>query len=171
MECGAWDGDYTLGPFYDQDGTDILPCTTEATDELLAECMGYYRLKSNMAAWGNTTVLLSNQALTEYIQKNWDEVMGGDAWDGFLLAYLIECKASFARSRYLKQCLPKAFSQLRHTAQINPSITAVLLLLISVRQKEITVLRWSRLELLEKDISSFVTDTRELLTSDDSCAR
>ncbi len=93
MMHNEWDGDYTLGPFHDEDGTEILPCTTEATDELLAECMGYYQIRSSLPALEGRKLLLCNRLLTEYIQENWDEVMDGGAYAGFLLAYRSPHKA------------------------------------------------------------------------------
>jgi len=93
MTCGTWDGDCTLGPFLDGDGTEILPCTTEATGDLLAECMGYYTIRSNVPHLHSTTFLLCNRLLTAYIQENWNEVMGPDLSDGFLLAYRSPHKA------------------------------------------------------------------------------
>jgi len=87
MTCNPWDRDYTLGPFYDEDGTEILPCTTEATDELLAECMGYYRIAANASDLDGRSLLLCNRRLTTYIQDSWNEVMGKDESAGFLVAY------------------------------------------------------------------------------------
>jgi hypothetical protein len=93
MCCETWDGDYTLGPFYDEDGSGILPCTTEATDELLAECMGYYQVRATIPNLDGQHLLLCNRLLTHYIQENWDDVMGGGASAGFLLAYRSPHKA------------------------------------------------------------------------------
>jgi len=91
--CDPWDGDYTLGPFYDEEGTEILPCTTETTDELLAECMGYYHIVANVPELDGNTLLLCNHRLTKYIQDNWNEVMGEGESAGFLIAYNSAAKA------------------------------------------------------------------------------
>jgi hypothetical protein len=227
-----WDGDYTLGPFYDEDGTEILPCTTEATDELLAECMGYYRIVANAPELDGMTLLLCNHRLTSYIQDNWNEVMGQGESAGFLVAYqsspkavgrlaedvlcrllmevllprqgggakmasvaeacrsgqlvrpvsghrsddllvltargrgwLIESKASFPGSSYLLRCLPKALTQLRATAQLNPVITDVLVVLSAIRQKRITAVHFPVGRLLGSHPTALIAEVRHPMSS------
>jgi len=230
MTNSEWDGDYTLGPFNDRDGTEILPCTSEATDDLMAECMGFYHVRSTLPAIDHSMLLLSNRTLTQFIQSNWDAVMDGEAWDGFLLAYqsphkavgrlvedlictllveklahvtgialsqkkvidaartghfvlpaegsrsddvllvredgslvLVECKASFTGVTYLTRCLPKAFTQLQYTLQANPAVQQILLLLVSIRKKQIVLLHHERNELLKSELSSLVTTSKQFL--------
>ncbi len=225
-----WDGDCTLGPFFDADGDEIVPCTTEATDELLAECMGYYRVFSNLPVVHGSELLLCNRTLTRFIQENWSEVMGPKLSDGFLLAYrsphkavgrlaedvicdqvteilrrsgnginqrftaadavrkglliqhargrrsddlllamgngsgcLVESKASFSGTEYLRRSLPKAFAQLRATAALNRNLESVLLVLTGIRQKEIVVARLALHDLAAGDVSDLVMLVRRLL--------
>jgi hypothetical protein len=226
----SWDGDYTLGPFFDKDGTEILPCTTEATDELLVECMGYYKIVSNLSDVHENRLLISNRRLTEYIQKNWDKVMGPDLSDGFLLAYrsahkavgrlaeelicvevvralypkvesikrsltatdatrnglliqptkgwrsddlllvieegdycLVESKASFSGTSYLRRCLPKALGQLRATVALNENLKSVLIILTAIRHKHIIMARFAVDALFTVKPDELVAQARELL--------
>lgn len=233
--CDPWDGDCALGPFQDVDGTEILPCTTEATDELLAECMGCYRVVANIPGLNGQTLLLCNHLLTKYIQDNWSEVMGEGEWAGFLLAYqsapkavgrlaedvlcqelvamllpghgtgaglipvaeacrsghlvqpgrgyrtddlfvltgggrgwLVESKASFAGTSYLRRSLPKALAQLHATARANPMISDVLLALSAVRQKRITVAHLPVARLLGSQATGLIAEVRHLMTAHDA---
>lgn len=84
--------DLTLGPFY-SDGIEILPCTTEATDAAIEQCMGSYRLISNVPDLVGRSVAVTPRAMTEFIQADWDRVMGDESDEGFLLAYLSSQKA------------------------------------------------------------------------------
>jgi hypothetical protein len=79
--------DLWLGPFYDLDGTEILPCTTEATDAAIEHCMGNYRLLSNVPSLHNRTISITNRVMTEFIQEDWNRVMAGNSPLGFLAAY------------------------------------------------------------------------------------
>jgi hypothetical protein len=76
-----------LGPFYDEAGNEILPCTTEATDAAIERCMGIYRLLSNVTSLHGKSVTVSNHLMTKFIQDDWNRVMAGDSALGFLLAY------------------------------------------------------------------------------------
>ena len=93
MDEETWDGDCTLGPFFDSDGTEILPCTTPATDELLADCMGWYGICSNVPVLDGTRLLLCNRRLTQYIQEGWNTSARKGPTDAFLLAYQSPHKA------------------------------------------------------------------------------
>lgn len=85
--------DLTLGPFYDGDGIEILPCATEATDKAIEECMGAYRLFSNVPTLGGRTIAVTPRIVTEHIQAEWDRMCEDKPDEGFLLAYLSSQKA------------------------------------------------------------------------------
>lgn len=84
--------DLTLGPFY-SDGMEIWPCTTEATDAAIEQVMGTYRLVSNVPELVGKSVTVTPRTVTEFIQTDWDRVMGDEPDEGFLLAYLSSQKA------------------------------------------------------------------------------
>lgn len=84
--------DLTLGPFY-SNGVEILPCTTEATDAAIEQVMGSYRLISNVPGLDSGVISVTPRAMTEFIQADWDRVMGDEPDEGFLLAYLSSQKA------------------------------------------------------------------------------
>lgn len=84
--------DLTLGPFY-SNGVEILPCTTEATDAAIEQVMGSYRLISNVPGLDSRAISVTPRAMTEFIQADWDRVMGDKPDEGFLLAYLSSQKA------------------------------------------------------------------------------
>ena len=84
--------DLTLGPFY-WDGTEILPCTTEATDAAIEQCMGTYQFISNVSNLSDRNITITPRAMTEYIQQDWDRVMNDNPDEGFLLAYFSSQKA------------------------------------------------------------------------------
>lgn len=86
------DDDLTLGPFY-SDGMEIWPCTTEATDAAIEQVMGSYRLISNVPRLDSRVISVTPRAMTEFIQADWDRVMGDKPDEGFLLAYLSSQKA------------------------------------------------------------------------------
>ena len=90
MDC---ENDLTLGPFYDADGDEIIPCTTEATDKAIEECMGSYHVVAYGAAWNRGNVSITNRLMTEYIQADWDRMSEDLPSKGFLLAYQSSQKA------------------------------------------------------------------------------
>lgn len=82
--------DLTLGPFYDLDGTEILPCTTEQTNQAVERCMGDYRLCSNVSQLHGRRVAMTAAVMTRCIQDDWNRLMQeepGSQSDSFLLGY------------------------------------------------------------------------------------
>jgi hypothetical protein len=79
--------DTRLGPFYDLDGTEILPMLTEATEVAIERIMGNYQVRANIPSLDGTTLLIDARLVTRYIQEDWDRVMGKQPDLGFLPAY------------------------------------------------------------------------------------
>lgn len=76
-----------LGPFYDLDGTEILPVLTEATEAAIERIMGRYRIHANVPSLDGRMLVIDNQVVTRYIQDDWNRVMGDEPDLGFLPAY------------------------------------------------------------------------------------
>lgn len=76
-----------LGPFYDLDGTEILPVLTEATEAAIERIMGRYRIQANIPSLDGRTLVIDNRLVTRYIQHDWNRVMGDEPDLGFLPAY------------------------------------------------------------------------------------
>ena len=76
-----------LGPFYDPDGEEILPATTEATGRIVELALGTYRITSNVLTLADRTFRVTPGRLTRYIQDDWNQVSSGKPRKGFLLAY------------------------------------------------------------------------------------
>ncbi len=76
-----------LGPFYDLDGTEILPATTEATDRVIELALGTYRVAAHPQIPARKLLRVTPSRLTRYIQDDWNQVFSARPRRGFLLAY------------------------------------------------------------------------------------
>ena len=85
--------DTLLGPFYDLDGTEILPVLTGATEAAIERIMGRYRLYSNLPSLEGRTLSMDSRLVTRYLQQDWNRVMGERPGVGFLPAYWSTPKA------------------------------------------------------------------------------
>jgi hypothetical protein len=85
--------DTQLGPFYDLDGTEILPVLTEATAAAIERVMGRYQVHANIPSLDGRTLVIDSQLITRYIQDDWNRVMGEQPDIGFLAAYWSTPKA------------------------------------------------------------------------------
>jgi len=85
--------DTLLGPFYDLDGTEILPVLTEATEAAIERIMGRYRVYSNLPSLEGRMLVIDGQMVTRYLQQDWNRVMGERPDVGFLPAYWSTPKA------------------------------------------------------------------------------
>jgi hypothetical protein len=82
-----------LGPFYDLDGTEILPVLTEATAAAIERIMGRYQIRANIPFLDGRTLVIDGCLVTRYIQDDWNRVMGEEPDLGFLPAYWSAPKA------------------------------------------------------------------------------
>ncbi len=78
---------YKLGPFYDVDGTEIIPLGYEESHDRIEQSMGKYAVKSNLKEIHAMELLITNLDMTAFIQQDWNRVMAGNSPRGFLLAY------------------------------------------------------------------------------------
>lgn len=76
-----------LGPFYDLDGTEIVPLLTEATEAAIERIMGRYCIHANIPSLDGKMLVIDNRLVTRYIQDDWNRVMGDGPDLGFLPAY------------------------------------------------------------------------------------
>jgi hypothetical protein len=80
-----------LGPWFDLDGTEIIPVGTEAVEVAVELIIGTFQLRSNLPEIDGTSVAIDFPRLTQLIQDDWDRVMGGENGQlpsrGFLIAY------------------------------------------------------------------------------------
>jgi hypothetical protein len=80
-----------LGPWFDLDGSEIIPVGTEAVEVAVERIIGTFRLWSNRPRIDGTSVAIDFPLLTQLIQQDWDRVMGGEdgrlPGKGFLIAY------------------------------------------------------------------------------------
>jgi hypothetical protein len=67
-----------LGPWFDLDGSQIIPVGTEAVEGAVSLIIGAFRLWSNLPKIDRTSVAIDFPLLTQLIQRDWDRVMGGD---------------------------------------------------------------------------------------------
>lgn len=63
--------DPQLGPFYMEHGDEFIPVGFEEALERLADCMGLYRVRSNIGEVDGTTVTVGHYDLTLYVQEEW----------------------------------------------------------------------------------------------------
>jgi hypothetical protein len=82
-----------LGPFYDLDGTEILPVLTEATEAAIERIMGRYQIHANIPSLDGRLLVIDGSLVTRYIQEDWNRVMGEEPDVGFLPAYWSTPKA------------------------------------------------------------------------------
>ena len=80
-----------LGPWFDLDGSEIIPVSTEAVERAVELIIGTFQLWSNLPKIDGTSVAIDFPLLTQLIQRDWDRVMGGEdgrlPGKGFLIAY------------------------------------------------------------------------------------
>jgi hypothetical protein len=80
-----------LGPWFDLDGSEIIPVGTEAVEVAVERIIGTFQLWSNLPKIDRTSVAIDFPLLTQLIQQDWDRVMGGEDGQlpgkGFLIAY------------------------------------------------------------------------------------
>ena len=80
-----------LGPWFDLDGSEIIPVGTEAVEDAVELIIGTFQLRSNLPEIDGASVAIDFPLLTQLIQKDWDRVMGGEDGQlpgrGFLIAY------------------------------------------------------------------------------------
>jgi hypothetical protein len=80
-----------LGPWFDQEGREIIPAGTEAIEVAVELVIGTFQLRSNLPEIDGVSVAIDFPALTQLIQQDWDRVMGGEDGQlpgrGFLIAY------------------------------------------------------------------------------------
>jgi hypothetical protein len=80
-----------LGPWFDLDGSEIIPVATEAVEVAVERIIGTFQLWSNLPKIDGTSVTIDFPLLTQLIQQDWDRVMGGEDGQlpgkGFLIAY------------------------------------------------------------------------------------
>ena len=80
-----------LGPWFDLDGSEIIPVGTEAVERAVELIIGTFQIWSNLPKIDGTSVAIDLPLLTQLIQQDWDRVMGGEDGQlpgkGFLIAY------------------------------------------------------------------------------------
>jgi hypothetical protein len=80
-----------LGPWFDLDGSEIIPVATEAVEGAVERIIDTFQLWSNLHKIDGTSVAIDFPLLTQLIQADWDRVMGGEDGQlpgkGFLIAY------------------------------------------------------------------------------------
>jgi hypothetical protein len=80
-----------LGPWFDLDGSEIIPVGTEAVERAVELIIGAFQLWSNLPKIDGISVAIDFPLLTQLIQQDWDRVMGGEdgrlPGKGFLVAY------------------------------------------------------------------------------------
>jgi hypothetical protein len=80
-----------FGPWFDLDGSEVIPLGTEAVEGAVELLIGAFQLCSNLPKIDGTSVAIDLPLLTQLIQQDWDRVMGGEDGQlpgkGFLIAY------------------------------------------------------------------------------------
>ena len=80
-----------LGPWFDLDGSEIIPVGSEAVEVAVEQIIGTFQLQSNLPEIDGTSVAIDFPLLTQLIQEDWDRVIGGEdgrlPGRGFLIAY------------------------------------------------------------------------------------
>ncbi len=81
-----------LGPWFDGDGTEIIPVGTEAVDLAVELVVGTFDVRSTLPNLDAFTIEVTFPLLTDLIQQDWDRVVEGSEQGilpgrGFLIAY------------------------------------------------------------------------------------
>jgi hypothetical protein len=67
-----------FGPWFDLDGSEIIPLGTEAVEGAVELLIGAFQLWSDLPKIDGTSVAIDFPLLTQLIQQDWDRVMGGE---------------------------------------------------------------------------------------------
>lgn len=65
--------DPQLGPFYMEHGDEFIPVGFEESLKRLADCMGVYKVRSNLPDLHGLAITIGHYDLTLYIQEEWDK--------------------------------------------------------------------------------------------------